>query len=45
MKNTILLMASLQNGQYNTIVYTISAVIAVFILGYLIFALVKPEKF
>ena len=44
--NAIILLATAKNlGMNNTIGYSIGAFIALFILGYLLYSLVKPEKF
>jgi K+-transporting ATPase KdpF subunit len=42
MNTTILLLANATNSHT---IYAIGAVIALFILGYLLYSLVKPEKF
>jgi K+-transporting ATPase KdpF subunit len=42
--NTIILMETLPVTS-NTTGYIIGAVIALFILGYLLYSLIKPEKF
>lgn len=41
--NTIALVKPIEMN--NTIGYVIGAIIALFILGYLLYALVKPERF
>jgi K+-transporting ATPase KdpF subunit len=45
MQETILLTLSGPVGLSTTAGYVIGAVIALFILGYLVYSLVKPEKF
>lgn len=45
MNVTILLEAIKPIEMNNSIGYVIGAVIALFILGYLLYSLVKPEKF
>jgi K+-transporting ATPase KdpF subunit len=41
--NTILLITSFGTGSFTN--YSSAAVVALFIFGYLIYSLVKPEKF
>jgi K+-transporting ATPase KdpF subunit len=43
--NSIILMETFPVEMSNSTGYLIGAVIAVFILGYLVFSLIKPEKF
>jgi K+-transporting ATPase KdpF subunit len=45
MNATILLTTSNSSGMNNSAGYVIGAIIALFILGYLVFSLFKPEKF
>jgi len=45
MNATILLVATKTLEMNNSTSYVVGAVIALFILGYLLFSLVKPEKF
>lgn len=44
--NAIVLLATSKSAEINNSTgYLVGAVIALFILGYLLFSLVKPEKF
>jgi K+-transporting ATPase KdpF subunit len=45
MNTAILLSAANFSGTNNDTGYVIGAIIALLILGYLVFSLVKPEKF
>jgi K+-transporting ATPase KdpF subunit len=45
MKATILLVTSKSVEVNTTTGYVIGAIIALFILGYLLYTLIKPEKF
>jgi K+-transporting ATPase KdpF subunit len=45
MNSTILMITTVSVGMNNTAGYIIGIVIALFILGYLLYSLVKPEKF
>ena len=45
MNATILLATAKPIEMNNSIGYTIAALLALFILGYLLYSLVKPEKF
>jgi K+-transporting ATPase KdpF subunit len=45
MSNAILMTATNFIGMNDTAGYVIGAILALLILGYLVFSLVKPEKF
>ena len=45
MNATILLVATAPKAEISTIGYTIGAILALLIFGYLIYSLIKPEKF
>lgn len=45
MNATILLITSQTDGMNQSAGYVIGAVIALLILGYLLYSLIKPEKF
>jgi K+-transporting ATPase KdpF subunit len=45
MKATILILTTATTGENGTVGYVAGAIIALFILGYLFYALIKPEKF